>query len=139
MESRAPLVWSAAGILAATSLPWYALQESLDQASWWWGLWSSEEYAGGLAQFVAHGKWWLAPPLLALLACLAISLLPAGRKARGRALLIVAGAGIGLFVVQALAIGLRGWTAEWLAAVVGELDNRQVGMGAGATVVLVAL
>ena len=138
-EGRAPLVWSAAGLVAAATLPWYALQESLDSAAWWWGLWSSEDYAGGVAQILAHGKWWVAPPLLALLACAALALVPASRETRGRALLIAAGAGLVLFVLQALAIGLRGWTAEWLTAIVGELDGRQVGIGAGATVVLVAL
>src|ERR1700754_351788 len=39
MTPRAPLVWSAAGLIAVLALPWYALQESLDSTAWWWGLW----------------------------------------------------------------------------------------------------
>jgi iron(III) transport system permease protein len=48
-------------------------------------------------------------------------------------------AGLVLFWLQGLAIGIKGWSADWLEAAFGELDNRQVGMGVGATLVLVAL
>ena len=76
---RAPLAWSAAGLLASLLLPWYALQEGLDSGAWLAGLWASDDYASGLSQVVAHGRWWLAPVLLALAACTAISLLPLPR------------------------------------------------------------
>jgi iron(III) transport system permease protein len=66
MISRAPLAWSAAGLLAAVVLPWYALQEGLDSGAWLSGLWSAEDYASGLAQIAEHGRWWLAPVLIAL-------------------------------------------------------------------------
>ena len=65
---RALLAWSAAGLAAAVLLPWYALQEGLGSGAWLSGLWSSEDHASGLAQLVAHGKWWLAPALIALAA-----------------------------------------------------------------------
>jgi iron(III) transport system permease protein len=139
MNSRAPLAWSTAGLLAAVALPWYALQEGLDSGAWLGGLWSSEDYASGLAQIFVHGKWWLAPVLAALAACLAIALLPATRQRRGTLLLIASAAGLLLFAAQALGIGLRGWTAGWLTALFGELDGRQVGLGAGGAVAMVAL
>jgi iron(III) transport system permease protein len=139
MISRAPLAWSAAGLLAAVALPWYALQEGLDSGAWLSGLWSSEDYASGLAQIAEHGRWWLSPVLLALMVCLAISLVPATRQRQGTLLLIASTAGLLLFVTQALGIGLRGWTAGWLTTLFGELDIRQVGLGAGGAVVLVAL
>ncbi len=143
MNSRAPVswsaAWSAAGLLAAIVLPWYALQEGLDSGAWFGGLWSSEDYASALAQVVEHGKWWLAPVLAALMACLAAALVPATRQRRGTLLLIASTTGLLLFVVQALGIGLRGWTAGWLTTMFGELDTRQVGLGAGGAVVLVAL
>jgi len=47
------LAWSAAGLLAAVVLPWYALQEGLDSGVWLSGLWSSEDYASGLGQLLA--------------------------------------------------------------------------------------
>ena len=75
--ARAPLLWPLAGLLAAVLLPWYALQDGLGTAGWIAGLWSSEDEASALAQVLVHGRPWLAPPLLALLACLVVSLLPA--------------------------------------------------------------
>src|SRR5712691_5957633 len=122
MIMRASLAWSAAGLLAAVALPWYALQEGLDSGVWFSGLWSSEDYASGLAQIVEHGKWWLAPVLLTLVACLAISLPSIGRERRGLLLVLASVAGLVLFVAQALGIGLRGWNAAWLSALFGGLD-----------------
>lgn len=136
---RAPLAWSAAGLLAAVALPWYSLQEGLDAGGWLAGLWSSEDYASGLGQIVEHGKWWLVPVLLSLVACAAVSLLPVACERRGSLLLLASGVGLVLFVAQALGIGLRGWTAEWLTALFGELETRQVGLGAGGALVLIAL
>ena len=115
---RAPLAWSIAGLLAAVVLPWYALQEGLDSGVWLSGLWSSEDYASGLGQILAQGKWWLAPVLAALVACLAVALLPLERERQGTLLLLASGIGLVLFVAQALGIGLRGWTADWLNAAV---------------------
>ncbi|MEO6410503.1 MAG: ABC transporter permease subunit, partial [Burkholderiaceae bacterium] len=138
MNTRAPLVWSLTGLLAAVALPWYALQEGLDSGAWLGGLWSSEDYANGLVQIAGYGKWWLAPAFLALFASLIVSLLPMTREMRGRWLFCLAAAGLALFVAQALAIGLRGWSAQWLAAVFGEVDS-QVGLGAGGAIVLIAL
>ena len=104
--ARAPLLWSVAGLLAAALLPWYALQEGLGSGGWIAGLWSSEDEASGIAQALAHGRPWLAPPLLALLACCLLSLLPLPRERRGTALLTVAALGLVAFAAQALAIGL---------------------------------
>ena len=139
MNTRAPLVWSAAGLLAVLLLPWYALQEGLGSGAWLGGLWSSDDDASGLAQIAAHGRWWLWPVFAALATCLALSATPMARERRGALLVLAAGAGILFFVAQALAIGLRGWNAAVLVALFGELDGRQVGIGAGATVVLIAL
>jgi iron(III) transport system permease protein len=139
MSERAPLAWSTAGLLAAVALPWYALQEGLDSGAWLTGLWSSEDYASGLAQIVEHGRWWLAPVLVVLAACLARCLIPVSRERRGTWLSIASACGVVLFVAQGLAVGLHGWSADWLAAAFGELDGRQVGIGAGAALVLIAL
>ena len=137
--NRAALAWSAAGLLAALLLPWYSLQEGLDSAGWLSGLWSSEDYASGIAQALAHGKWWLAPALLTLTAGFMLSLPPMTRERRGTLLVFVAAIGLLLFAAQAFGIGLRGWTTAWLNALFGEMESRQVGIGAGAAVVLVAL
>jgi iron(III) transport system permease protein len=136
---RSILVWSAAGLLAALLLPWYGLQEGLAGVNWVAGLWSSEDYAGGIAEIFAHGKWWLAPTLAALVVCIAIGVMPMRREHRGTVLASVAAAGLTLYAAQALGIGLRGWSASWLNDLFGEMESRQVGIGAGGTVVLVCL
>jgi iron(III) transport system permease protein len=137
--SRAAVSWSIAGLLAAVLLPWYGLEEGLGSGAWIAGLWSSEEAAGGLVQSIVHGRWWLAPTLAALFGCLVVSLLPLAPARRGMGLLIAGGGGVVLFAAQAFAVGLRGWNASWLVSLLGEMEQRQVGIGAGATVVLIAL
>jgi len=136
--NRAALAWSAAGLLAAILLPWYALQDGLGSGAWLAGLWSDEAAANALAQVVEHGKWWLAPVLAALAGCLVVALLPMQGRRRGAWLLAMSATGVLLFGVQAFAVGLRGWNADWLTAAFGELDGRQFGIGAGGTVVLIA-
>ncbi len=139
MNDRAPLVWSVAGLLASALLPWYALLEGLDTTEWLGALWSAEDHGNGLTQIFRYGTWWLAPALLALAASLVVGLWPMTRERRGRWLLGLGSTGLVLFVSQALAIGLHGWSAQWLNALFGEFDGRQVGLGAGGAVVFVAL
>ncbi len=139
MTSRAALAWPAAGLLAAVALPWYSLQEGLDSGAWLSGLWSAEDYANGLAQVALHGKWWLAPVMASLAVALALAVLPFGRERRGTLIVATAAAGLLLYAAEALGIGLRGWNAEWLNRWFGELEGRQVGIGAGGAVVLIAL
>ena len=91
---RSILVWAAAGLLAALLLPWYGLQEGLAGVNWVAGLWSSEDYAGGIVEIFAHGKWWLAPTLAALVVCIAIGVMPMRREHRGTVLASVAAAGL---------------------------------------------
>ncbi|WP_332054392.1 iron ABC transporter permease [Reyranella sp.] len=139
MNVRAPLAWSAAGLLAAFLLPWYAIETGLDSVPWQSGLWMSEDYASGVAQAVEHGKWWLAPPLVVLVACLVVSLAPLPRRRRGILLATASGIGLVLLAAQALAIGLHGWSAGWLASLFGELGSRQGGLGGGGALALIAL
>src|SRR6185436_7996714 len=61
------------------------------------------------------------------------------REKRGGLLTVLAGTGLALFVLEALGIGLRGWSTAWLNTLFGEMESRQVGLGAGGAVVLVAL
>ena len=124
MPCRAALAWSAAGLAAAVVLPWYALQEGLDSGAWLGGLWASEDYASGIAAVIAHGKWWLAPVLLALVACLAVSLPPMAREKRGNLLAVLAGMGLALFVLEALGIGLRGWSTACSSTSTGPASTR---------------
>ncbi|MBS0540821.1 MAG: iron ABC transporter permease, partial [Proteobacteria bacterium] len=117
--ARAALVWSAMALLAAVLLPWYGLEDGLASGGWIAGLWSTEEAGSGLAQVVAHGRWWLAPVLVALVLCFLVSIAPMTPGRRGTALVLASGAGLGLFAAQAFGIGLRGWNGAWLTALFG--------------------
>ena len=122
MNVRAPLAWSAAGLIAAALLPWYALEDGLASGDWLSGLWSSKDYASGVSQAIEHGRWWLAPALLVLVACLVVSFAPLAQRRRGALLVATSCIGLLLFGAQAFAIGLRGWSAGWLVSLFGEMD-----------------
>jgi iron(III) transport system permease protein len=51
-----------------------------------------------------------------------------------RVLVLAGGFGFAWLVAQGLGIGLRGFTADWLTALFGPLDDRQFGMGYGALI-----
>ena len=53
----------------------------------------------------------------------------------GWLLIAIGAAGFAYLLLQGFGIGLRGWRFEWLAALFGELDDRQFGMGYGALLV----
>ncbi|MBX3500231.1 MAG: iron ABC transporter permease [Alphaproteobacteria bacterium] len=120
-------------------LPWYAQQEGILALDWISGTWSHADSASGLALIATHGSWWLAPLLPILLACLGVGFIGGERRQRGTLLVLLAGLGLAVFWLQALSIGLRGWNAEWLTLALGTIDGRQVGIGGGATLVMIAL
>jgi len=55
--SRAAVAWSAAGLLAAVLLPWYALQDGLGSGAWLTGLWSDDAAADGLGPIPHNPEW----------------------------------------------------------------------------------
>ncbi|MEO5677516.1 MAG: iron ABC transporter permease, partial [Usitatibacter sp.] len=105
---RLVAIWGGLGLAAAILAPWY------------------EREQGGLASALAHawnsGRWWLAPPALALAACFLLGM--RGTHPR-RAAAIAWTAGVGLAWLAAQGFALR----------VGQ----QPGMGIGAVVVTLAL
>lgn len=137
--TRAIAAWALIGLAGFILPPWYAQQEGVLGLAWIGGWWSHADSASGLALVATHGRWWLWPLAPALLACLATAFAVSERRRRGSALLLLAGLGLVAFWLQALGIGLRGWNADWLALTLGEIAGRQVGIGLGATLVLVSL
>jgi len=137
--TRAVAAWALIGLAGFVLLPWYAQQEGVLAFDWIGGLWSHADSASGLALIAAHNRWWLAPLLPVLLASLAVGFVGGTRRQRGTTLVWLAGIGLAIFWLQALSIGLRGWNAEWLTLTLGEVGGRQVGIGIGATLVLLSL
>lgn len=137
-ERGAALAWPALGLAACVLLPWYALQDGLGSLGWARELWNSEESGAAFALGLSLGRWWLLPTIACLFAAAITALLPLPRARRGTLLALCGAAGIACFVAQALGIGLRGWTADWLTGLFGELDGRQFGIGAGGAVAGIA-
>jgi iron(III) transport system permease protein len=122
--------WLMAAIGTAL-VPWHMQQDGLALS----GLFAvgneDPEAASALWQAIAHGRWWFWP-VVASVALAVPGALPLGPNAR-RAGFLLAGGGLGLLAIiaQGLAIGVMGWSAPWLEAAFGELNDRQFGIGLG--------
>lgn len=125
--------WLLAAFGAAV-LPWHMQQDGLTLAglAGLAGLWAGDaEQASALAQAARFGRFWFWPVVAALGLGLPGVLPLLARPAR--ALWLIAGGAFGLLAVaaQGYAIGIGGWTAPWLEAAFGALDDRQFGIGLG--------
>jgi iron(III) transport system permease protein len=134
---RALFGWALLGLAAYALAPWYLPQNV--------GLWRSlagifggADTASGVVQAARHGKTWLWVGLAGIAAAGAALWLPGGRR---QGLCLVAGAGAGLLglLASGFAIGARGWSFEWVAALFGELPGGQFGIGMGGALALLAL
>lgn len=117
-------------------LPWYVIEDGFWSFLWLADGWPFDgDYAPGLLQATLHGKSWLAPVIIPLLAPLAVL----GRRRSDPVLgmvLIAAGlGGLAYLLAQGFAIGIRGWEFAWMEALFGPLGDRQFGMGYGALIV----
>ncbi len=123
------------GWLGALVLPWYWLDlASGAPAASGWPLGPA-----GLAIALAFaGAWWLLAILVPLSLATAAVLAIADPARRGAWLVGAGAAGLAWTFFQGFAIGLKGWTAEWLATLVPVAVTPQAGFGLGATVVVVA-
>ncbi|MEN8196201.1 MAG: iron ABC transporter permease [Pseudomonadota bacterium] len=129
-------MWLTVGMVGYAILPWYVIEDGFWSFLWLVDGWPLDgDYAPGLLQSTLHGKLWLAPVALPLLAPLAVL----GRQRSDPILanvLIAAGvAGLAYLALQGFAIGIRGWEYAWVEAMLGPLEDRQFGMGYGALMV----
>jgi iron(III) transport system permease protein len=137
-ERRTALAWALAGLAAFVTLPWYVPDEGFWQLGWLYGP-TAEESFSAARHIVIGGRLWLAPPAAALVAAVAALQITHHRRLLGAWLASLGGIGLAALLAQGFAIGLHGWSADWLAMVFGGEDWQQVGMGTGAVVTLTAL
>ena len=131
---RSALVWSILGSLGFLVLPWYALPDGFFGFGWPARMLADRDLAPAVLQAVKFGRPWLFVPGVVLLAVLvAIVLAP---RALGRPLVFLGAAGFFYTLAQGFAMGLSGWSWLFLERLFGPLDDRQLGMGGGALVVL---
>jgi iron(III) transport system permease protein len=134
---RVILGWALLGLAACALLPWY-FPQNLTLARSLAGVFGGPDTASAFTQVALHGRPWLAAGIAGLLLTLGSAFMAPGR-AQGRVLM--AGSAIGLVGVLGggFAIGLQGWNFALLNDTFGELDRRQIGLGLGGAITLVAL
>ena len=120
-RGRVLAAWLAAGTAGFVLFPWYALQDSVLGTAWLRD-WTRNDNASAIVQIFRHGRGWLAPLGLLLVAAAALLAMPIGRGTRGRTLIAAGGLGLVYFFAQGFAIGAAS----------------QPGMGFGATLVACA-
>ena len=120
-------------------LPWYGLQDNFFTFGWLFeGYPFDDEVAPALFLQLQGEKLWLAPLGLLFL----VPQLLWGRIKSdpffGRLLIVVGLLGLTWLFLQGFGIGLRGYRFTWLTGLLGELGDRQFGMGYGALLVAAA-
>lgn len=116
------------------------LEEGLFSFEWLFdGYPLDTDYAPALFLILQDEKRWLAPIFLCLFLPVIALLFRLPRRSTGNLLLLAGGIGLVLLLGQGFAIGIRGWSFDWLNQTVGELGDRQFGFGYGAMLTGLAL
>jgi iron(III) transport system permease protein len=129
------LFWIAAGWVGYFLIPWYGVED------FWTFEWLIDgypldgDYAPGIFLIGQGQKMWLAPIILPLIGALFAIGRPKNDPLYARILILCGAFGFAWLIAQGFAIGIRGFSFEWLTAIFGELDDRQFGMGYGAMIV----
>ena len=127
--------WIAAGWVGYCLFPWYGVEDGFFSFSWLFDGYPFDEDYAPAALLVAQGeKIWLAPMLLALIAPLAVLRRRKSDPLHSIVLILAGGLGFVWLFAQGFGIGIRGYNFQWLAAVFGDLGDRQFGMGYGALI-----
>jgi iron(III) transport system permease protein len=124
--------WLAVAWVAFLLLPWYALPGEGWLSPGWLGRYPDATTAPAVLQGLLHGRPWLLPAAVPLL----VPLLRWRRAPRaggsGTGILLAGAGGLAWTALQGFAIAHRGWTATWLAGLLGSPGPRQGGLGLGA-------
>jgi iron(III) transport system permease protein len=135
--TRAARWWLGLGWLGFAVLPWYGLPGGLWGLGWWRG-YPGPDSAPALLQGLAHGRPWLLPLALPLALPLLAWRRPREDPRVGGILLAGGALGLAWMGAQGLAMDHRGWSATWLAGLLGGDGPRQAAMGWGAGLVALA-
>ena len=131
--------WVVAGWVGYCLFPWYGVEDGFFSFSWLFGGYPFDEDYAPAALLVAQGeKLWLAPMLLPLIAPLAVLRRRKTDPLHSIVLILAGGFGLAWLFAQGFGIGIRGFNFQWLAALFGELGDRQFGMGYGGLILAAA-
>lgn len=96
------------------------------------------DYAPAAFLLVQGEKLWLSPVLILLAFPLTLIGLRKSDPLFARGLILVGGIGFFWLFAQGFAIGIRGYNFAWLVSLLGDLGDRQFGMGYGAMLCAIA-
>ena len=132
-SARVVLMWLIIGLLGYFALPWYVLEDGFFSFEWLFdGYPFDSDYAPAAFLVYQAEKIWLAPLILPLFLPLVVLFRQSSRGFFSTILIIAGASGLFYLFAQGFAIGIRGFNAEWLNALFGELGDRQFGFGFGA-------
>jgi iron(III) transport system permease protein len=137
IHRRALLGWLIVGAAGFLLMPWYALQDSVLSVGWL-ADWTGPDNAPALLQVLRHGRPWLLPPGLLLLAGAVLWALGLEHRAGANCMIVVGATGFVYLLVQGFAIGAGGWNYDALTRAFGTLAEKQSGLGLGACLVATA-
>ena len=131
--NRTVAIWLLVGVAGFCLLPWYVLDEGLWSFEWLFdGYPFDSDYAPALFLLLQGEKLWLAPLGLFLFMPVWVLLRDKNHPHFSRVLCLAGALGLAWLFIQGFSIGIRGWNAEWLLALFGDLGDRQFGFGYGA-------
>jgi iron(III) transport system permease protein len=132
-------LWAVVALVGYALLPWYFVDAGSALTAY--GSWPPGDGASALALGVAGHHWWLLPPTLGLLVILAAVACADGERLDRMGRGLVAGALMALVAIaaEAFAIDHRGYTLSLLAEIAGTPGPKQMGLGWGGLVTLLAL
>ncbi|MEO8344446.1 MAG: iron ABC transporter permease [Betaproteobacteria bacterium] len=135
---RALIAWLFVGTIGFCLLPWYALQDSVISIAWLRNV-SGSDNAPALMQSFRHGRTWLLPLGVLLIAGAALLSRSLDRRTQANGMIAIGSAGFAWLLVQGFAIGPTGWSFEFLGKWLGPLAGKQYGLGLGASLVASAM
>ncbi len=128
--------WLAIGWIGFIVLPWYGIEDGFFGLEWLLDGYPFElDYAPAAFLIAAGEKLWLAPLIVALVAPLLVLNRRKTEATYSRVLIASGGLGFAWLIAQGFGIGIRGYSTDWLVFLLGELGDRQFGMGYGGLLV----
>jgi len=140
VSDKVAFSWLAVGLIGFCVLPWYMLEDGFWGFAWLVdGYPFDSDYAPAIFLILSGEKLWLSPLLIFLLAPILL-FNTTKQHPRFQWIMILAGSlGLFWFLFQGFGIGIRGWNFAIATQLLGELGDRQFGVGYGAMTVAMAL
>ncbi|MCY4183876.1 MAG: iron ABC transporter permease [Rhodobacteraceae bacterium] len=127
------ILWIIAGWVGYCLLPWYGIEDGFFSFGWVFdGYPLDSDYAPAAFLLLQGEKLWLSPVLILLAFPITLIGLRKSDPLFARGLILIGGIGFFWLFAQGFGIGIRGYNFAWLESLLGDLGDRQFGMGYGA-------